>query len=261
MSFLSFILKSTFLRESIITHLKSHYFSEFNLSIPISNNYSVNLEENDSYDSFSEIFIQGEYNSYLPDIEFRKVIDIGANYGYFSLWLQSIQPDTPLESALIEASPRCLKSLKCLTSIEKLKGRFTYLPKAIGNPNKEKLSFYDRPFMAGSVLDEGDCLSQDFIPILKCEEIIETLSPTYDLIKCDIEGSEWEFLSFYESIIKNSRFFILEWHSWHSGEGGQEQIIDKINSLEFEILKLSNPHSAIGRDGKVGLLLARNLNL
>ena len=65
------------------------------------------------------------------------------------------------------------------------------------------------------------------IPVVSCDEIRATLCPPYDVIKCDIEGAEWEFLSHYQSIIKESHFFILEWHSWHTGKGGQKQIIEK----------------------------------
>ena len=260
MSFLSKILKLPFLRKSIITHLKSSYFNEFNLSIPVSNGYSANLSENDSYDSFSEIFIQGEYEQYLPKIDIRKVIDIGANYGYFSLWLQSKQPNVPIECLFIEASSRCYKSLKSLTSEPTLSKNFSFLNKAIGNPVIENLLFYDRPFMAGSVFEDSDCHSKKNIPVVSCDEIRATLCPPYDVIKCDIEGAEWEFLSHYQSIIKESHFFILEWHSWHTGKGGQKQIIEKVRSLNFEILKMSEAKPSIGKEGEVGLILAKNLN-
>ena len=32
---------------------------------------------------------------------------------------------------------------------------------------------------------------------------MKKLEPPYDLIKCDIEGSEWEFLNNYQNLIKN----------------------------------------------------------
>jgi hypothetical protein len=52
----------------------------------------------------------------------------------------------------------------------------------------------------------------------------------------------------------------MEWHSWHSGDGGFPQIEKKLTEIGFEIVKASSLHKAVGRDGEVGLFLAQNLN-
>ena len=83
---------------------------------------------------------------------------------------------------------------------------------------------------------------------------------TFDLIKCDIEGGEWELFIHYPLILKNSKFLVMEWHSWHSGGGGFPQIENKLTDLGFQIIKSSPPQKAIGRNGEVGLFLAKNLN-
>ena len=85
----SLLLKSSLLRKSILTNLKSKYFHELGLSIPVKNDYWAHLSENDSYNSFSEIFIKQEYEDILPKIQYNKILDLGAHYGYFSLWLQA----------------------------------------------------------------------------------------------------------------------------------------------------------------------------
>ena len=86
------------------------------------------------------------------------------------------------------------------------------------------------------------------------------MKPPYDLIKCDIEGSEWELLSHYPKILSGARYLILEWHSWHNGGGGKTQIEEQLGSINFKIVKESTEQAAIGRTGKVGLLLAQNNN-
>ena len=83
---------------------------------------------------------------------------------------------------------------------------------------------------------------------------------SFDLIKCDLEGAEWDFIIHYSSLLGNSKFLVMEWHSWHSGNGGFPQIEQKLTDLEFQIIKSSPPHKAVGRDGEVGLFLAKNLN-
>ena len=52
----------------------------------------------------------------------------------------------------------------------------------------------------------------------------------------------------------------MEWHSWHPGGGGSQQIENKLNDYGFQIMKKSLSQKAIGRDGEVGLFLAKNLN-
>jgi len=83
---------------------------------------------------------------------------------------------------------------------------------------------------------------------------------SFDLIKCDLEGAEWEFITHYSSLLKNSKFVVMEWHSWHSGHGGFPQIESKLTEIGFQIIKSSSPQKAVGREGEVGLFLAQNLN-
>ena len=80
-------------------------------------------------------------------------------------------------------------------------------------------------------------------------------------MKCDLEGAEWHLLTNYSEILLQSKFLLMEWHSWHLGGGGVVQIEKKLNDLEFNILRSSSPAKAVGREGEVGLFLAKNLNL
>ena len=254
----SLFLKSSLFRKSLIPNLKAHYFHELGLSIPLGKGYSAPMLENDYYNSFSEIFIDQEYGDFLPTDNLHKIIDIGAHYGYFSLWLQNKFQKQELNSIMIEASSLCERSLEQLCIMDRIKGRFQYLKRAIGDPQQEMMKFFDRPFMASSKFDSSDFARSNTIKILKSPEVFEALPPPYDLIKCDIEGSEWEFIANYSEILKVSKNLILEWHSWHSGGSGYNQIIEALESLDFKINKSSPPLPAVGMEGEVGLLLAEN---
>ena len=80
------------------------------------------------------------------------------------------------------------------------------------------------------------------------------------IVKCDLEGSEWHLLTNYPDILSQSKFLLMEWHSWHHGGGGIAQIEKKLNDLGFNILRSSPTAKALGREGEVGLFLAQNLN-
>jgi FkbM family methyltransferase len=216
--------------------------------------------EKDSYDSFSEIFIKQEYLEFIPNEPISRILDFGAHYGYFSLWLQSKSPEIKLTSLMIEPSPSCARSLKNLVNQERLAGRFSYLQRAIGLPDSESSPFYDRSHMAGSRYSLSESEKAIQVQNLTEADLVEQLEAPYDLIKCDIEGSEWEFLNDFQNLITASKYLLMEWHSWHSGGGSLPQIEKKLTDFGFQTIKSSPPQKAIGKDGEVGLFLATNLN-
>jgi len=245
----------------MLAHLRLDYFHEFHHSIPLGNQYWAHLWENDAYDSFSEIFIQQEYADFIPDEPITNILDLGAHYGYFSLWLQSKRPQDEIHSLMVEPSQRCQRSLEKMAQYPKLGGRFQYLQAAVGNPKEERTPFFERPFMGGSLFSSSssaDCSYEVKTLYLSDEPSLKDQS--FDLIKCDLEGAEWDFLIHYSSLLEKSKFLVMEWHSWHSGHGGFPQVEKKLSDLGFQIIKSSSPQIAVGRDGEVGLFLAQNLN-
>jgi FkbM family methyltransferase len=254
------LLKSHYFRKSIITHILADYFHEIGHSIQIKNGYWAQILNNDAYDSFSEIFIKNEYVDFLPNATIRKVVDIGAHYGYFSLWLQSLNGNITLESLMIEPCINCHHSIDELIRDKKLIGITQMIDGVIDDPKLGHASFFDRPFMASTSIKNSAEEDVRRVQIITEDDIINKMQPPYDLIKCDIEGSEWELLLHYPKILSGARYLILEWHSWHNGGGGKSQIEEQLSSINFKIVKESNEQVAIGRTGKVGLLLAQNNN-
>jgi FkbM family methyltransferase len=252
------LLRIGFVRKKLLFHLKHKYFHELGHSIPLESGYWAHLLEKDSYDSFSEIFIKQEYLEFMPDEPISRILDIGAHHGYFSLWLQSKHPEIELASLMIEPSPSCARSLQNLVKQEKLNGRFFFLQKSIGLPASESSPFYDRPHMAGSSYSSSRSEKAIQVQNLREADLAEKLQPPYDLIKCDIEGSEWAFLNNFQNLIKESKYLLLEWHSWHEGGGGFLQIEKSMHSLDFSMVRSSEPVPAIAREGEVGLILFKN---
>ena len=255
----STLLSYSAFRKRILPHLAADYFHEFGHSIPLGNGYWANLLENDAYDSFSEIFIQQEYADYLPKEPISRVLDIGAHYGYFSLWLQSKHPEVAIYSLMIEPSLRCRRSLSRLIDHRKLKGRFKYLQKLIDVPEKGTSIFYERPHMASSKFSYNEEIGTN-VQTLSEKDILECLHPPYDLVKIDIEGSEWHFLKNYTETLKHTKHIVMEWHSWHEGGGSPSTILKELSALGFQVDKKSPAIPANGREGEVGLISATRKN-
>ena len=159
----------------------------------------------------------------------------------------------------IEPSLRCRRSLEKLIKLPRLQNRFQYLQCAVGDPEKQNTKFFDRPFMAGSIFESYHKEASYPAKTLKTSDVFSSKISTFDLIKCDIEGGEWELIVNYPSILEHSKFLVMEWHSWHSGGGNLPQIEQKIINIGFQIIKSTSPQKAVGRDGEVGLFLAKNL--
>ena len=233
---ISFLLRFPKLRAKFIHYIVHNHFDELNVSIPLKNDYWAKLFHNDSYDSFSEIFIQNEYEGFIPDIEINSVIDLGAHHGFFSVWLQSTFPKRKIKSLLVEPSARCFPVLSELTK-RKEYDNFTFFNKCIGNPQDEENLFFDRPHMAASKYKNEDNEVAIKVLVLVPEDILNWHQPPYDLLKCDIEGAEWDLLNYYNLILENTKFAIIE---WHESNKEYDQFIKLIHALGFEVTNSSS---------------------
>tara|TARA_B100001093_G_scaffold442696_1_gene444584 strand:+ start:2700 stop:3482 length:783 start_codon:yes stop_codon:yes gene_type:complete len=241
------------LRKRVIFYLKHFFYPELEFEIPVGENLIAPITFYDSYDSFSEIFLQCEYDFILEHIDGRNLswLDIGCNNGYFSLWLErELQKlnKSCLQAVLIDADSRSQLSVPRLIQRNEL-GRFSFINKAIGK--EEFVSFYERPFMASST-KEGDGELRK-IQTLRASDLED--QRLWDLIKVDIEGSEWELIQNYEYLLLNCRFLLLEWHSWHAGGGGKIQLLHVLNDMGFRIVEETSEINAVGIEGSVGVIL------
>ena len=233
---ISVLLKFPKIRAKCIHYIKHNHFDELDISIPLKNNYCAKLFHNDSYDSFSEIFIQDEYKGFIPEIEINNLIDLGAHHGFFSVWLQSNRPKTKIKSLLVEPSARCFPVLSELIKRNEYSNNFVFFSKCIGNPKKDEILFFDRPHMASSKYKTEDSEVPENVSVLLPKDIPAWEKPPYDLLKCDIEGAEWDLIEFYAPILSQTKFALIEWH-----EGGDtfENFVNQISELNFRIIKSS----------------------
>ena len=242
---IKYLFKIPYIRKKFVHCIKYDFFSELELSMPIKNGYWANLTENDSYDSFSEIFVENEYKDFVPEIKIKSLLDFGAHYGFFTIWIQSNQPDHKIHTLLVEPASRCKKALDTL--VKDSETNITFINKCIDNPRLIKSEFYERPHMASSRVPIDNKEKPVKIPILQVEEITNWKSPPYDLLKCDIEGAEYTLVNEYSFILQNTRYLIIE---WHKECGDYKDLLVKICKLEFKLLKSkfnkpSNPSTAV----------------
>lgn len=255
---INLLMKLPTLRTKVIHCIKHFYFEEMDVSIPIQNSYWAKLFHNDSYDSFSEIFIQNEYQDFIPNFEIDSLIDLGAHHGFFSVWLQSLMGKRKLKSLLVEPSARCSPVLIQLSQRKEYKDNFVFINKCIGNPKDRETLFFDRPNMASSNFKTADDEIAEKVPILTTSDIYQWQNPPYDLLKCDVEGAEFFLFKHYSKILLNTKFVILEWHDHQS----EHSLKNEFENLNFSIIKsTASSQSVYKSKGNSGIFLAQNNNL
>jgi len=173
-------------------------------------------------------------DDHLYDIKFKTknpiILDIGANQGFFSLWIKYNNP-----SALIHAFEPVKKSFEILKkniNDNKYYGINTY---NIGVLDKTK-TLTIRNIKGGAGLGDSICIDNNLdkydkeeIKVMNIDSLFK-YTPKFDLVKIDIEGSEYP-------VIKNCNFWkksdmlIIEFHDMFKKSFGYEDI-DFLNIIE-----------------------------
>lgn len=172
--------------------------------------------------TFKEIFFEECYTKYIPKgflIDGITVVDIGANAGYFSLYMLSRCPHSRILA--FEPIPKNFELLARNRERNSVHN-FTIANKAVyGKRGKITLRYdaADSYTTAGSVYDNE--LGQDEIEVcaITLDEIFESYSlKEIDLLKLDCEGAEYHILyNCPGEYMKSIKCIALESH-----EGGRE---------------------------------------
>ncbi len=228
-----------------VAFVKNNYFKELNIRINAENNITVPLCFGDSTSSFSEIFVLKEYKKIEGKI--NKWIDLGSNNGFFSLFVASqtnINERKKLQALLIDGDQR---SLACLQEIKNLNKNLDGLKFELGIISKGsgKIGFKVREHMFSKVETE----SPQKVRILTQEQILEKISPPFDLIKVDIEGSEVDFVYHYPKILKDTKALIIEWHSWNSRQVTDLDFKELLFKSGFSKVSETHPRNIVDQNG------------
>ena len=168
------------------------------------------------------------------NINFKKVLDIGAYKGEWKDLFQKIFPESDI--LMIEAN-------KNKEDILKKKGN--YIIALLGSEDGKEVDYFkctdDKIDTGNSVYLENT--SMKFNPEKrKTKKLSSLLDPNdkFDLIKIDVQGSEIEVIEGGKSIIKNSSFLLVELSLQNYNEGAPKllEVINKLNEYNFELIDI-----------------------
>ncbi len=246
------------LRRRVAFALRTHYFSDLGITLPLTHGLSCPVALESEVFSFSEIFVEDLYHDLLKLGPLpSRWLDLGCHAGYFSLWLEwrRRRAEAKGESAalLVDADARCVPGVGRLLELNHLPT--WQVAHGVIAPGEGSLTFYEREVMSSSAQPGGSGHAVT-VPIFDEKRIRAILPPPYDLIKVDIEGAELDFLEHYEETCRAARIILLEWHGASLGPDATKKLRARLQALGFARVDDLGPVPDPGQTDACGHLLA-----
>tara|TARA_B100000579_G_C22819320_1_gene849672 strand:- start:35 stop:766 length:732 start_codon:yes stop_codon:yes gene_type:complete len=203
--------------------------SKFNLPAQILVNGSViNLnypKEEGVFNDFVSIFLDDDYGlNYLKGRNIEKIIDIGANVGFFSLAARIEFPNSKIHT--YEPNHELSDYLSSYSSTLSL----INFREAVG----AKSGLVELELHGDSNQTRIISAENGNIKMISLQEALKRFDGDVDLLKMDCEGSEWKILE-DKNALKRVNNITLEYHLWENGMTHQFAM-EAVTSNGFKIL-------------------------
>jgi len=256
------------IRRRLVFEIARKYYDDLDIVVPLPGGIQCPMVSEQHWVSFDNIFCEGEYDSLLGNIPLPKTwLDLGCHAGHFTLLLASLwarQKVSPSWRALlIDADSRSKEVIKKISLLNHFDSQqISFLHGAISEETTEVL-FCENVHMTSEIAPKT---SREFyghrVACIREDDIRNQMPPPYDLVKVDIEGAEYDFLKSYTGILSQAGYLIFEWHSWHRGGAGREQLVGMAERSGFRVLRECHADRVIQRNGqpeRCGTMLMENI--
>lgn len=173
--------------------------------------------------SFMDIFLDDVYGMRDVKVPFSRILDIGANVGFFSLYARSLFP-----GSVIHAYEPNVVLAPFLTH-QAAEGGIRVFFEAVGSTGgKVRLDHGGESVLARTAIDAGGEITQ--IPF---REAIGRMGGTVDFVKLDCEGAEWQILEERETW-RNVEHLAMEYHLFDP-QSSHDRIASLVDSAGFAV--------------------------
>lgn len=212
----------------------------------------------------NEIFVDRDYDDAILQAfssqegkHCVRILDLGANVGFFSircidLYLQA-NLQAGLELLVVEGSPNLVADLEqrlVRHSDERVSIKLNVRGGLVGL-RAGKAMYHTSIFnscTAGVARDNHvsrNRLLNSFAEECEYLDLEQLVHPNamVDLIKCDIEGSEFDFLENYSDLLRRTRLLAIEFHPYHCDVSACRKLLDSYDFAQQRIIKNHDTHS------------------
>jgi FkbM family methyltransferase len=229
--------------------------------IPLCSGTAIVRSDSD-WEVANEVFVQREYDDAILQA-FRtgqqerplRILDLGANVGFFSircidLYVQ-MKMQAPLELIAVEGSRQLFTDLERRLSGAVPKTVTLLLKNGLIGRRTGKAMFHSSWFNSctNSISRDNKTSGNPLLNryAIECEYIdLEHSIPAdmaLDLIKCDIEGSELEFLQSYPDLLRRTRSLIIELHPFQCDVEACRQMLQDFGFVKQRVVKNHSTHA------------------
>jgi len=207
---------------------------------------------------YNDIFVEHEYDPAI-DLALERagaggdraltVLDLGANVGYFTLRaadrLAAAAPGAPRRFVLVEPSPFLVGELKRrVLSQPLLAGSVTLLQGLVGRRREGLGILFESPLHFENSLIARRGLRRREVPYVDLDAALGA-SRQVDLLKCDIEGAELEFLAAYPDLLRRTAVCVIELHPEKCDTAACLRLLDEAGFDERRILRAGDAWTVV----------------
>lgn len=186
---------------------------------------------------FKEIFFERLYDSYIKPGDV--VVDIGANQGYFTFWAHLKGAKTIIS---VEPSFEHYDTLQNMIIFNHLE-HVSIVNAAISNFDGDGEFYHNENttmYSLRSVVGQPN-LGTENVKVMTIKSLLgheAVAGKDIDLLKIDVEGSEFDILTSPEftEVAPRVKKIIVEWHTWTGTQPGQ--LIALLSDLGFYVKQL-----------------------
>lgn len=233
-------------------------------TILLSSGMTLKVTSDSDWEVANEIFVEQDYDGAIEQALCRRdtmspirILDLGANVGFFSLRCIDRYVAggrrSGLELFAIEGSPSVFSDLEERLAVHRnTQGISLTVKHALVGRRSGNGMIYSSlcHSCTNTVVPDGGKTSTNVFLARHAEDTayldLDDLIPAagaVDLIKCDIEGSELDFLQSYESLLKRTRLLVIEFHPRHCSVSACRELLDAYGFCKACTIKSQPTHS------------------
>ncbi len=234
--------------------IERYAFKKYCKNLGLNLNY---LQNKEGIRIFSEVFVKKSYAPWFPFYEGATIVDVGAHFGYFSMFAaMNIAPSGKVYA--IEPSPKNYDQL-----CENLKAnKFErILPIAVGLSNHRGFQpiYGDRSFNHSIFSSSAATAPIASVPLLSLADFMQQQQIRWiDFLKLDCEGAEYPILLESSTTTLNAVNVIsLEFHDLRDQYYRPQQLVEHLEKNGFDIKTFAISPNYGGTRHNFGRLIAK----
>jgi FkbM family methyltransferase len=220
-------------------------YESLDLAWTLPSGIRLKLQSDSDWVMFCDIFLDGEYDDSIhhalcatAGADVAYVLDLGANSGFFTLrtvdQARSAEFSGTIHIVAVEGSP--VNARRFARNLERAGLPASAQVRAVHGLIGEKSG-------VGRIVESGfgamNHIDRHGIPVPYVDlGLLVAEWPRIDLLKCDIEGSEYEFLQNYADLLGKTNLAVFELHDLSSGRIEQgRQVLRSYGFVNHKLLR------------------------